>query len=71
MQKLDLHGLRHHEVEHTIDDFILLNELPVLIITGNSSFMHEMTRKVVEKHALYWQYENHINLGAVIITEKL
>ncbi len=36
---LDLHGKRHHEVDRLIENFILLNKLPLTIITGNSDFM--------------------------------
>lgn len=38
---LDLHGKRHSEVEVIIENFILLNELPLTIITGNSHFMRD------------------------------
>ena len=71
MQKLDLHGLRHHEVKYVIENFVLLAELPVIIVTGNSFLMQEFVREVVEKYDLSWQYQNHINLGAIIITDKL
>ncbi len=38
---LDLHGVRHFEVETKVQDFVLNNqsELPLIIICGNSSKM--------------------------------
>lgn len=41
---LDLHGLRHHEVEDEVVDFIYQYQslLPLLIICGNSNRMIEL-----------------------------
>jgi hypothetical protein len=41
---LDLHGLRHHEVEDEVVDFIYQyqSQLPLLIICGNSNRMIEL-----------------------------
>ena len=50
---LDLHGKRHSEVEVLIENFILLNRLPLTIITGNSEFMRN---KVIE---ICKQFEFH------------
>ena len=36
---LDLHGVRHHEVERLVENFVLLNETPLTIICGNSDRM--------------------------------
>ena len=36
MKKLDLHGKRHDSVETEVVNFILMNELPVEVVTGNS-----------------------------------
>ena len=41
---LDLHGIRHEEVDRLIENFILLNEPPLTIITGNSDFMKARVR---------------------------
>ncbi len=42
---LDLHGVRHEEVERLLENFILLNNPPLKVITGNSEYM----RSAVEK----------------------
>ena len=39
MEELDLHGVRHEEVERLLENFILLNEPPLKVITGNSTYM--------------------------------
>ena len=51
MEKLDLHGIRHHEVSLIVEDFIYLNqhEIPLTIICGNSSKMIELVTKVLER----------------------
>ncbi len=66
---LDLHGVKHHKVEHMVEDFVLVNETPMRIITGNSTSMHDIVQEVLGRHDLQCDYENHWNLGAVIVTE--
>ena len=43
---LDLHGIRHYDVDRFVENFLLMNELPLTIITGNSEFMRN---KVLDK----------------------
>jgi hypothetical protein len=42
MNELDLHGVRHNEVERLVENFVLLNEPPLTIVTGNSQRMKEI-----------------------------
>ncbi len=44
---LDLHGERHHNVEHLIIDFVFQyqNEIPLIIICGNSQKMITICEK--------------------------
>ena len=49
MKELDLHGFRHEEVDRIVENFVLLNDLPVRIITGNSNKMIRLTKKVSPK----------------------
>ncbi len=37
--ELDLHGVRHDDVGRLVENFVLLNELPLTIICGNSEKM--------------------------------
>ena len=42
LNKLDLHGVRHDDVDRLVENFVLLNETPMRIITGNSDKMIEL-----------------------------
>lgn len=48
---LDLHGVRHYEVESMVENFILLNQnkFPLTIICGNSNKMIELVNNVINK----------------------
>jgi len=71
MQVLDLHGIRHHQIERMVENFVLLEELPVKIITGNSPAMHSLVKGVLDTHGLCWEYESDYNLGAIVITATI
>jgi hypothetical protein len=68
METLDLHGVRHHKVFRLVENFVLINSLPVKIITGNSTVMYNIVKNVVEEHGLRYAPENDWNLGALIIS---
>jgi len=70
MKTLDLHGVRHSNVDRLVENFVLLEELPVKIITGNSPNMQSLTTAVVERHGLGWDYESYVNLGAIVVTNS-
>jgi hypothetical protein len=48
---LDLHGVRHHEVDCKVENFILMNQkiLPLTIICGNSPVMIKLVQTVIER----------------------
>ena len=56
MDKLDLHGVRHNEVERIVENFVLLNEPPLTIITGNSDRMRQIVVNCLINHDI--QFEN-------------
>jgi len=68
MLTLDLHGTRHEEVDRIVENFILLSETPVKIITGNSNKMKELVTQVIERHDFDWKYDEP-NYGCLTITE--
>ncbi len=53
MNELDLHGVRHDDVERLVENLILLND-EWKIICGNSDKMIEIVREKLD-----WAYDNH------------
>ena len=51
---LDLHGIRHHEVDRLVENFIFLNQdlVPLKIICGNSHMMIDLVFAVIKKHKI-------------------
>ena len=64
-KKLDLHGVKHEDVERLLENFIFLNNPPLTIITGNSDYMRTMLEKFCSKHKI--SYERWANWGEYII----
>ena len=48
---LDLHGVRHSDVAVVVEDFVLNNQqqLPLIVICGNSSKMIDIVSKTLKK----------------------
>lgn len=63
--KLDLHGIKHEDVNRLVENFVLLNETPLTIITGNSTMMRELVVEVLEKHKFV--YENLISQSVITV----
>ena len=55
MKTLDLHGIRHEEVERLLENFILLNEPPLKVITGNSNYMQTALESFCSKHNVSYE----------------
>jgi hypothetical protein len=70
METLDLHGLRHHQVELLVENFVLINEMPVKIITGNSPTMKQIVQSVLDRHDFASYVESDWNLGSIIVHES-
>jgi hypothetical protein len=70
MQTLDLHGIRYHQVELMVEEFILSNELPLRIIVGNSICMEKIVETILCKYNFVHSPENYYNLGSWIIIEN-
>lgn len=64
--KLDLHGVKHIDVDIIVEDFILSYNPPLYIITGNSSTMSDKVIKILESHDFKWMIKSH-NLGEIIV----
>ena len=50
VKSLDLHGIRHSEVDRLVENFVLLNKPPLTIITGNSHKMKDIVGDVLKRH---------------------
>tara|TARA_Y100000590_G_scaffold204878_1_gene232360 strand:+ start:618 stop:839 length:222 start_codon:yes stop_codon:yes gene_type:complete len=53
--KLDLHGVRHTEVERLVENFVLLNNPPLEIITGNSNKMEDIVLTTLKELEINWE----------------
>ena len=65
--KLDLHGIKHADVDILVEDFVLTSKTPMTIITGNSETMRKKTISILDHHKFKWMIMSH-NLGEIIIT---
>ena len=57
-------------MDRIVEDFVLLNETPLEIVTGNSIDMKKIVKAVLKRHDLGYHYQNYVNLGSLIVTEK-
>lgn len=48
--QLDLHGVRHHQVEQMVENWVLMNQsaVPLVIICGNSQRMIDIVMSVLD-----------------------
>ena len=63
MKTLDLHGVRHSEVDRLVENFVLLNYVPLTILCGNSDKMIKLVKdaldRLYESSGIGWQMWNH------------
>jgi DNA-nicking Smr family endonuclease len=68
MKELDLHGLKHLEVEDEVENFILSYQPPFRIITGKSDEMRRMVKNMLEYYEYVYYVPAH-NAGEIIVTQ--
>jgi len=61
IKELDLHNIRHEDVDRLVENFVLLNNPPLTIITGKSLRMQKLVRNVLDRHNFH--YEQWSNPG--------
>jgi len=68
MNKLDLHGVRHSEVDNLVENFIFVNqyEFPLEIICGNSEKMIKLVHNTTDRLGI----ETHMYRYGTIIVDK-
>jgi hypothetical protein len=55
MNKIDLHGIKHEDVDRLVENFVLLNDAPMRIITGNSNTMRDLVIEVLDRHNIEYE----------------
>tara|TARA_B100000287_G_scaffold397108_1_gene413348 strand:- start:2219 stop:2419 length:201 start_codon:yes stop_codon:yes gene_type:complete len=55
MNRLDLHGVKHEDVDRLVENFVLLHDPPMRIITGNSDMMTKLVLKVLKRHNIGYE----------------
>ena len=72
MVEIDLHGLKHEEVEDTLESLLIsyynLNSFPIRVITGHSLMMKKLLNIAVNNQKFNMKEELH-NSGATIVYE--
>ena len=68
MKELDLHGVSHYDVRDVVENFILMNNPPIRIITGYSDKMRSLTQEVLKKHKYEFYTPAH-NAGEIIVID--
>ena len=54
-KQLDLHNMTHDEAQRQVENFILLNEPPLSIITGNSDMMRSIVETLCATHSINYE----------------
>ena len=69
MEKLDLHGVRHHEVDLRVENFIFLNQhdIPLTIICGRSSKMVELVKVVLDRAGSNYLEGKGFDFGGITV----
>jgi len=71
LETLDLHEMKHQDVENVVCTFLNWTEPPCRIITGNSKKMKDIAKEVIERYGFSCHNESTLNHGSLIITEKM
>lgn len=66
MDRIDLHGVPHAKVANMVEDYILLHDPPMEIITGNSNEMQKIVIAVLKKHLMGYVIHAY-NLGVIVV----
>ena len=64
--ELDLHGVRHPDVDRIVENYVLMNTTPLNIITGRSEKMIELAIKPLRRNSFKWVIYSH-NPGMIIV----
>ena len=67
LKKLDLHGIKHEEVDRLVENFLFLNQddVPLEIVCGNSQRMIDLVISVLER--IGCEYFERIDYGTIMV----
>ena len=66
INELDLHGVKHLDVDMIVENYVLMNKTPLKIITGRSDRMIELATNPLRRNAFKWVIYSH-NPGMIIV----
>ena len=69
METLDLHGIRHHQVDEITRSFLNFINLPCQIVTGNSEQMKAIVKNVVREYEWFCYEKDSYNHGTLVVVE--
>ena len=64
-RKLDLHGIKHADVERVVENYIHLTKYPHDIVTGNSGEMHRIVKAVLDDNGFIYEVGDINNKGYI------
>ena len=70
METLDLHGIKHRNVDEVTRKFLNFVGLPCQVITGNSDEMKAIVIKIIKEYEWFCYEKDSYNHGTLIVTEK-
>ena len=66
--KLDLHGIKHKDVELMVENFVIFSDkLPLQIVTGHSPKMIEIVVDILEYHGYKYTIGDFYNKGYISV----
>lgn len=67
---LDLHGVKHQDVDILVEEYVLLHTPPFKIITGHSGIMKQLVIEVLDRHKYKYQDGSLHNLGCILVLSE-
>jgi len=69
INELDLHGVKHFDVDMIVENYVLMNTTPLKIITGRSDRMIELATNPLRRNSFKWVIHSH-NPGVIIVIDE-
>ena len=69
INELDLHGVKHFDVDMIVENYVLMNKTPLKIITGRSDRMIELATNPLRRNSFKWVIHSH-NPGVIIVIDE-